>query len=376
METQPPKEEAVAAAPAADEPATASPEAAHAERVDLAPETAPEADASAAAEPTDANAPKDEANAPDPVAVPGPPTEPETLVGTALTRDWKRPPLSECTPEDFMLDFLRFHDRRGDDWEVVWDILDNSLRRSGRPMDCLAFYKELCHRGGFRDRASAKKRVKMPHVFQSLHNYYEHHTYTDIGNNLLNTYERFFLPYENAHPEDRQNVPCAKCKQGHIECTKWDKWGQMVSCDGCDTWYHVDCCEPGSVRRGRLERITSFLCAVCDAAATNVGGIDHSTGPGEPPVKRTRDEIDAVGCARVDEFYERHLAMRRRRNRKHDPDFVKPTRLPAADPAAAAAAETATAPASAHAHAAAAAAAALVAGSADFQAAARVSEDQ
>ena len=156
----------------------------------------------------------------------------------------------------------------------------------------------------------------MPHVFQSLHNYYEHHTYTDIGNNLLNTYERFFLPYENAHPEDRQNVPCAKCKQGHIECTKWDRWGQMVSCDGCDTWYHVDCCEPGSVRRGRQERITSFLCAVCGAAATNVGGIDHSTRSGEPSVKRTRDEIDAVGCARVDDFYERHLAMRRRRNRK------------------------------------------------------------
>ena len=358
METQPPKEEAVAAAPAADEPGTTSSEAAHAERVDLAPETVPGADASAAAEPNDANAPKDEANAPVPVAVPGPSPEPETLVGTALTSDWQRPPLSECTPEDFMLDFLRFHDRRGDDWEVVWDLLDNSLRRSGRPMDCLGLYKEICHRGGFRDRASAKKRIKMPHVFQSLHNYYEHHTYTDIGNNLLNTYERFFLAYENAHPEDRQNVPCAKCKQGHIESTKWDRWGQMVSCDGCGTWYHVDCCEPGSVRRGRLERITSFLCAVCGAAATNFGGIDHSTRAGEPPVKRTRDEIDTVGCARVDDFYERHLAMRRRRNRKHDPGFVRPTRLPLL-------VTLACAPA----------AAATVAGS-DAQAEARVSENQ
>ena len=41
----------------------------------------------------------------------------------------------------------------------------------------------------------------MPEAFKALHNYYIGHTYTDIGNNLLNTYERYFLPYENAHPE-------------------------------------------------------------------------------------------------------------------------------------------------------------------------------
>ena len=228
METQPPKEEVtVAAAPAADEPGTTSPEAAHAERVDLAPETVPGADASAAAEPNDANAPKDEANAPVPVAVPGPSPEPETLVGTALTSDWQRPPLSECTPEDFMLDFLRFHDRRGDDWEVVWDLLDNSLRRSGRPMDCLALYKEICHRGGFRDRASAKKRIKMPHVFQSLHNYYEHHTYTDIGNNLLNTYERFFLATKKRTPKIARTCPApsaSKATSSVPNGTDGDRW--------------------------------------------------------------------------------------------------------------------------------------------------------
>jgi len=45
-------------------------------------------------------------------------------------------------------------------------VLDNSLRRSGRPMDALGFYKEICARGGFVNRESAKKRIKMPDVFK------------------------------------------------------------------------------------------------------------------------------------------------------------------------------------------------------------------
>ena len=49
---------------------------------------------------------------------------------------------------------------------MVWDVLDNSLRRSGRPMDALGFYKEICARGGFVNRESAKKRIKMPDVFK------------------------------------------------------------------------------------------------------------------------------------------------------------------------------------------------------------------
>ena len=48
----------------------------------------------------------------------------------------------------------------------MWDVLDNSLRRSGRPMDALGFYKEICARGGFVNRESAKKRIKMPDVFK------------------------------------------------------------------------------------------------------------------------------------------------------------------------------------------------------------------
>ncbi len=39
--------------------------------------------------------------------------------GTATEKNWVRPPLSTCSPEDFMLDFLRHAERRGDDWEGV-----------------------------------------------------------------------------------------------------------------------------------------------------------------------------------------------------------------------------------------------------------------
>ena len=135
-----------------------------------------------------------------------------------------------------MLDFMRFTDSQGDDWEVVWDILDNSLRRSGRPMDALGFYKEICWRGGFVNRESAKKRIKMPDVFKQLHNHYVNHTYTDIGNNLLNTYERYFWAYERAHPEDVSNQRCVTCEQDRVE-----KPGQMLRCDGCGDWHHAEC---------------------------------------------------------------------------------------------------------------------------------------
>lgn len=60
----------------------------------------------------------------------------------------------------------------------------------------------------------------MPDAFKALHNYYIGHTYTDIGNNLLNTYERYFLPYEKAHPEDVNESPCTHCQKSHNE-----RWG-------------------------------------------------------------------------------------------------------------------------------------------------------
>ena len=98
-------------------------------------------------------------------------------------------------------------------------------------MDALGFYKEICARGGFVNRESAKKRIKMPDVFKQLHNHYVNHTYTDIGNNLLNTYERYFLAYEHAHPEDVPDARCVTCEQD-----RHGKPGQMLRCDSCGDW--------------------------------------------------------------------------------------------------------------------------------------------
>lgn len=39
-------------------------------------------------------------------------------------------------------------------------------------------------------------------VFREMKNHYEGHTFTDIGTLLLNSYEKYFLPYEQAHPQD------------------------------------------------------------------------------------------------------------------------------------------------------------------------------
>ena len=249
----------------------------------------------------------------------------ETLQGSAYgdSTGWRRPPLSRCTPEDFMLDFMRFTDSQGDDWEVVWDILDNSLRRSGRPMDALGFYKEICWRGGFVNRESAKKRIKMPDVFKQLHNHYVNHTYTDIGNNLLNTYERYFWAYERAHPEDVSNQRCVTCEQDRVE-----KPGQMLRCDGCGDWHHAECAafDPtdSGIVRGVVEIVTSFVCVKCRDAARK----DPKRLITFESERVTREDLEDRMKHRAEENFDRHLAMQRRRGRRYDPDFVRPTRDP------------------------------------------------
>lgn len=249
----------------------------------------------------------------------------ETLQGSAYgdSTGWRRPPLSRCTPEDFMLDFMRFTDSQGDDWEVVWDILDNSLRRSGRPMDALGFYKEICWRGGFVNRESAKKRIKMPDVFKQLHNHYVNHTYTDIGNNLLNTYERYFWAYERAHPEDVSNQRCVTCEQDRVE-----KPGQMLRCDGCGDWHHAECAafDPtdSGIVRGVVEIVTSFVCVRCRDAARK----DPKRLIAFESERVTREDLEDRMKHRAEENFTRHLAMQRRRGRRYDPSFVRPTRDP------------------------------------------------
>ena len=61
-------------------------------------------------------------------------------------------------------------------------------------------YCAVTSRGGFVARPVARRHLSMVEIFREMTNHYEDHTYTDIGTLLLNTYEKFFLQYEQAHP--------------------------------------------------------------------------------------------------------------------------------------------------------------------------------
>ncbi|CAL6378249.1 unnamed protein product [Bathycoccus prasinos] len=131
--------------------------------------------------------------------------------------NWKRPGLRECKAQEFAYDFFKFHEQRGEfDYENVWDKLDRLISRSGKPFDLLTFYGEVCRRGGFgRNRVEAKCRFSISKIFKVMFNYFDQHSYTDIGNKLFDVYELFFLPYERAHSqedvaekwENREGVP-------------------------------------------------------------------------------------------------------------------------------------------------------------------------
>ena len=294
----------------------------------------------AKAEPTETEAAADAADA---VLVPAtcvataattPPSRPATpsrgnVPGHGTRAGWKRPALETCAPEDFMFDFLRAAEARGDDWECVWDFLDNALRRTGKPCDVLGLYREVCMHGGYITRESAKRRVKMGHVFAQTHNFYRHHTYTDIGNKLLDLYERFLLPYENEHPEDILVEPCAACGDAP-ESQSAGVHASKARCDACRATYHRRCAGAGAFQRAsRVERFTSFVCAACvrsgsrddsneDVANATVVTVvticDKESGSGSPTrerkQKRTLAEIDARGRAAADEAAARSVAMR------------------------------------------------------------------
>ena len=51
----------------------------------------------------------------------------------------------------------------------------------------------------------------MMQVFREMKNHYDKHTYTDIGTQLLNTYESYFLDYERDHPQDLNVAACPRC---------------------------------------------------------------------------------------------------------------------------------------------------------------------
>jgi hypothetical protein len=118
---------------------------------------------------------------------------------------WSRPSLRTCTAKEFAYDFMKFHqDELGKyDYEQMWDKLDRIISKSGKPFDLLTFYGEICRLGGFQgDRVEAKRRISISKVYRAMFNYFDGHSYTDIGTKLMDAYEMFFCEYEKARPLD------------------------------------------------------------------------------------------------------------------------------------------------------------------------------
>jgi hypothetical protein len=100
---------------------------------------------------------------------------------------------------------------RGDAFAHVTHVLNRRLQRTGKPFDLHGLYRAVCVRGGFGSRPLARKNLNMLQVFREMRNHYDGHTYTDIGTQLLNTYELYFLDYERDHPQDLNVTACARC---------------------------------------------------------------------------------------------------------------------------------------------------------------------
>jgi hypothetical protein len=171
------------------------------------------------------------------------PEKPATFcAGTIIDHSWTRPRLVKCSMEDFMFDFMRFHHTRGRDWEQCWANLDRLMSRTGKPCDPCHFYKQVCAAGGFQSRESAKLRIRATEIFKNLHNYYDNHTMTDVGNRLLSMYEDYFLEYEQANEEDVSRGVCSSCRGGAFPGP--GSSGVLHECMTCLHLYHGHCQPP------------------------------------------------------------------------------------------------------------------------------------
>ena len=234
---------------------------------------------------------------------------------------WRRPALANCSLEDFMYDFMTFHEMRGRDWEKAWAALDRVFSRTGSPFDPLHFYRQVCAVGGFVSRESAKERVRGTFVFQNMHNYYENHTMTDCGNRLLTAYELYFWEYERAHPEDVTRGACRSCGGGVYSCIvdKRDV-GIMHKCFHCQFMYHERCQPPERfdvfINKGKNAGCTStFLCWGCARMYAMMGA--HGVRAIEKYSQSEREDLDT--------YYERLYGMLARRGRAYSASYVKPT---------------------------------------------------
>ena len=249
------------------------------------------------------------------------PARPKANRGTVRDERWTRPALRECSQEDFMLDFMRFHHARGRDWERCWSNLDRALARTGAPMDCMHLYRMICALGGFVNRESAKTRLSMTEIFKLMFNYYENHTMTDVGNRLLNAYENYFWEYELAHEDDVSRGTCRSCGGGIFHSSDS---GLLHVCKICRANYHRGCQPPErfpeTFGTGKDAGCSMhFVCWACTRSRPAEAGVESFK-------VRDAQTVDAA------DYYERLYEFVARRGRKYKGSYVLPTRAPADAP--------------------------------------------
>jgi len=240
--------------------------------------------------------------------------------GTIEDCEWTRPRLFECSVEDFMFDFMRFHHRRGRDWELVWSAIDRVAIRTGKPTDCLHFYKQICALGGFRNRAHAKSNFKILTVFENTFNYYADHTFTDVGNRFLSMYEEFFLEYEEHNSADRTVGTCSLCEGGSYQGTKL-MTGLLHPCVVCGKQYHKHCQPehrfPSCCNKFSFAGVPmSFVCNACITSPERGAEL-----------KRFDDEVLRVKhWEDSGTYYPRVFECVARRGRRYNATYEPPTR--------------------------------------------------
>ena len=237
--------------------------------------------------------------------------------GTIKDDNWVRPPLEECSMEDFMFDFMRFHHKQGRDWEIVWSAIDRVMIRTGKPMDCLHFYKQVCALGGFKNRNHAKQSFRIMNVFEQLFNYYDNHTLTDIGNRCLTVYEDFFLDYEIENEEDRAYGRCSLCYGGIYQGTK-HMAGVLHTCISCEKFYHKHC-QP-------LHRFASCINKGCFAGVPMMFVCNACVLTADKELIKLDEELRLKSWEDSGTYYVRLYELVARRGRRYNASYQPPTR--------------------------------------------------
>ncbi|KAK3238507.1 hypothetical protein CYMTET_51485 [Cymbomonas tetramitiformis] len=119
--------------------------------------------------------------------------------------NWQRPPLSECTEQEFLKSLVQLLLKRGQEKLVPPGGLKAFPGRSvnGSKLDLFNLYKQVVSRGGFGNGVGSQRRINWSRdVFPHMNNYTDTHKMTSIGHDLINHYKTFLAEYEVDHAED------------------------------------------------------------------------------------------------------------------------------------------------------------------------------